>query len=620
MFRVVYKFFEVPRAIKRLITLVFDFLFVLTALFCSLLIRVGEDWERWFDLSLVYVCLFLVSGSIAIWVKLGLYKAVIRYLDIIVLAKILWGSLASVFLLVISLFIFDAILPRSIPFIYFSLILIFVAGSRLLVRGLILSRDGSVRVKVAIYGAGSAGRQLCLSLQNGVEYQPIFFIDEDNQLIGTMFCGIMVYPPSKIGNLIGKCNIQKILVAIPSASKLEKRSIFSRLQKYSVEILTIPGSAELVSGKVNVNQLRNIDIADLLGRDEIPPKDELLSKCILGKNVLVTGAGGSIGAELCRQIAKLQPSTLILLDISEYNLYELERELRGKFPNLAIKPVLGNVQDKLIVDNVVSNLRINTIYHAAAYKHVPLVEENSSIGVLNNVWGTKTITEAALKFSVESFVLVSTDKAVRPTNVMGASKRLAEMIVQNMAELNGSTVFSLVRFGNVLGSSGSVIPLFKKQIEEGGPVTVTHPNVTRYFMTIPEAASLVIQAGAMATGGEVFVLDMGQPVKIRDLAENMINLMGLSLKTNENPEGDIEMVYSGLRAGEKLYEELLIGDDVQETSHPRIMKANESKCSCYKLEERLNAIQTSIKNDDNAQLRKLLSESELGFNPSTNSR
>lgn len=615
MISLLYRFFEVPRWCKRAITVIFDALFIGLSLIGALIIRVGENWTAWYKPELLYVIAGLVVGSILIWINLGLYRAVIRYLDVKVLSNIFWGTVGSVFLLVALLFVFKVDLPRSTPFIYAALILIFVAGSRLVVRGLINAQSGSDRVPVAIYGAGSSGLQLCLSLQSGVEYEPTLFVDDDSQRQGTSIAGVPVLSPAKLTSLVVKYDIQKVLFAIPSASAQQRQNIFNKLKTLGVEILTIPGSADLVSGRVNISQLRNVDIQDLLGREPVSPEPALMDKCIADKVVMVTGAGGSIGSELCRQIIQRKPQKLLIFELSEFNLYAIDSELRSLAPELKILPVMGSVQDAELVQQVIKQYGVNTIYHAAAYKHVPLVEHNICSGLRNNIWGTKVVAETALECGVDHFVLISTDKAVRPTNVMGTSKRVAELVVQDLASRSEHTVFSMVRFGNVLGSSGSVIPLFRKQIESGGPVTVTHPEITRYFMTIPEAASLVIQAGAMAEGGEVFVLDMGQPVKIVDMAEQMINLMGLTVCSSDNPDGDIEITYSGLRPGEKLYEELLIGGDVHGTSHPRIMRALEIVMEHEALESFLQQLFEHMLAGRIGDVRELLVNAPTGFTP-----
>lgn len=617
MKKIIQHFFEIPRIYKRLVTLFVDMVFIASSLVLGIYIRVGEDITNWLDKDVLWVLIVLTPLTLALWIKIGLYRAVIRYLDVKVLSNIFWGSAGSVVLLVSLAFVFRAEMPRSVPFIYFTLILILVAGSRLLVRGLINAQSGQSKKPVAIYGAGAAGRQLSLSLQNGSEYRPVVFVDDSLQLQGSSVADVKVFSPEYLPDLVKKYQIDKVLFAIPSASTRQQKEIFNKVQALHIEMLTIPGTADLVSGKVSVNQLRTVEIQDLLGREPVTPNTELLNKCNLAKRVLVTGAGGSIGSELCRQIVALKPQQLVLLEQSEFNLYAIEKELRELAPGLKIVPILGSVQDQALVEGVLNSYQIQTIYHAAAYKHVPLVEFNVVAGIRNNIWGTKIVAEAALRHQVEHFVLVSTDKAVRPTNVMGTTKRTAELVVQDLAKRSSSTVFSMVRFGNVLGSSGSVVPLFRRQIEQGGPVTVTHPDITRYFMTIPEAASLVIQAGAMAKGGEVFVLDMGQPVKIVEMAEKMIHLMGYEVRSEANPEGDIAIEFTGLRPGEKLYEELLIGGEVEGTGHPRIMRAREDLMSEGDLRDLLANLDSQIATGNIQTIRELLEKAPTGFKPTT---
>lgn len=611
------RFFEVPRWAKRAITLLCDAFFINVSVILAVMIRVGDGWSYYLDKGLYLVMACLTATSVLVWIRLGLYRAVIRYMDIKVLANILWGAFASTILLVGGLFLFNTDLPRSAPFIYFTLIILFIAGSRLLVRGFINTQSIRRQINVAIYGAGAAGRQLSASLLQGAEHRPIFFVDDDNSLQGTTVNDLRVFSPEFLPELIKKHDIAKVLFAIPSASTREKKAIFNKVQALSVEMMTIPGSADLITGKVNVSELRHVEIQDLLGRDTVEPDEKLLDKCIKGKSVLVTGAGGSIGSELARLIVTRKPKMLILFEVSEYNLYAIEAELKSLAAQVPIIPILGSVQDKAHVEQVIKGFGVHTIYHAAAYKHVPLVEYNVISGARNNIVATQVVAGAAERCGVEHFVLISTDKAVRPTNVMGTSKRIAEIVVQDLACRAKQTTFSMVRFGNVLGSSGSVIPLFKKQIEQGGPVTVTHPDITRYFMTIPEAAELVVQAGAMAEGGEVFVLDMGQPVRIVDLATKMIHLMGLTVRDEHNPDGDIDIQFTGLRPGEKLYEELLIGGDVSGTRHPRIMRASESSMKSEDLKALLNALDNTHSNYDADAVRQMLIDAPIGFVPTS---
>ena len=615
MMNLVNAFFDIPRVYKRLITVFADVMFIVCASVGALFVRVGDDALRWFTPQSAGIVAVVVILSLLVWARLGLYRAVIRFLDVKALSAVLWGAAASALVLLVASFVLRAGLPRSVPFIYFALVLILVAGSRLFVRGLIQSRHGGNRIPVAIYGAGSAGRQLCLALQNGYEYEPAVFVDDSNELQGSSVQGVKVFAPEFLPELVKKHKVLKVLFAIPSVSLQRKQTIFNKVQALHVEMLTIPASAELIDGSISINEMRSVNIEDLLGRPKVEPNPALVDKCLRGKCVLVTGAGGSIGSELCRQIIQSSPRQLILLEQSEYNLYALERELKQH--GHEIIPVLGSVLDEPLLESVLSSHQVHTIYHAAAYKHVPLVELNVQAGVKNNVWGTYYLARSAERHQVAHFILVSTDKAVRSTNVMGASKRLAELVVQGFAEASKSTVFSMVRFGNVLGSSGSVVPLFEAQIRAGGPVTVTHPDITRYFMTIPEAASLVIQAGAMAQGGDVFVLDMGQPVKIVDLAEKMIHLMGCQVYSEDQPNGDIAIEFSGLRPGEKLFEELLIGGEVSGTEHPRIMRANEECLSMAAVLAMLDELDAELATGNIQGVRAVMMAAPSGFQPSS---
>ncbi|BCT34655.1 membrane protein [Pseudomonas protegens] len=487
--------------------------------------------------------------------------------------------------------------------------------------------------KVAIYGAGSAGNQLVAALRLGRFMRPVAFIDDDDSIADRMIAGLQVYKPKHLQQMIDETGAEEILLAIPSSTRSRRREILGFLEDFPLHVRSVPGFMDLASGRVKVDDIQEVDIADLLGRDSVPAQGDLLAHCIKGKTILVTGAGGSIGSELCRQILSLGPTALILLDHSEFNLYSIlsELELRVSREARIVKllPILGSVRNYEKLLSVMKTWSVETVYHAAAYKHVPMVEHNIAEGVLNNVMGTLNTAQAALQSGVANFVLISTDKAVRPTNVMGSTKRLAELTLQalskevapvlfndssNISRVN-KTRFTMVRFGNVLGSSGSVIPLFRKQIKSGGPLTVTHPKITRYFMTIPEAAQLVIQAGSMGQGGDVFVLDMGEPVKIVELAEKMIHLSGLSIRSEKNPHGDIAIEFTGLRPGEKLYEELLIGDNVVATQHPMIMSANEDHLSWDVLKAKLSELLAALELDDYARVRQLLRETVSGYTP-----
>ena len=490
-----------------------------------------------------------------------------------------------------------------------------VIGSRLIANYILDENDHGN--KVIIYGAGSSGIQLASALKVSKEIDPIAFVDKDRSLHGTYLAGIKILPPNKLEYLAKKNKISEVLIAIPSASKSTLRELLKEIEEYSVKVRILPGLADLASGKVLVSELKEVDFADLLGRSEVEAHQNLLDKNIKEKVVLVTGAGGSIGSEIARQASLNSPKSLILLDSNEYSLYEIKEEL-NQTANVDLYSVLADVKDEKRICKICKAFEVDTIYHAAAYKHVPLVEENPFEGVKNNIFGTLSCVNAAMMSNVETFVLISTDKAVRPTNIMGASKRFAEMILQSLAtdiENKSNTKMTMVRFGNVLGSSGSALPLFKRQIQDGGPVTVTDPEIIRYFMTIPEAATLVIQAGAMGDGGDLFLLDMGEPVKILELAKRLIKLSGYELMDKDNPDGDIEIVFTGLRPGEKLYEELLIGDNVRQTQHKQIFQANEDFLDRKDMDKYLESLTDAVHDNDNEKLENILKASIHGFIP-----
>ena len=575
-------FLDLSRFQKQIIAITADF-FLLPLTFClAIILRydvINADVYR----SYLWLIIAAPLVSIPIFIRLGLYRAVIRFID----QKIVYVVILGVTLSVASLVALAAFathmtgLSRGVFGIYWISAITYVVASRFLTRGFLLHvKSPKQTVRVAIYGAGKAGSQLASVLRGGREYLPVAIIDDKTELQGASSAGIRVYPPSSLPKLIGKLNISEVLLAMPSIPKSQQKHILDKIESLKVKIKVTPPVASLVNGELRLQDVRDIEIEDLLGRDQVAPDTDLVATCITGKSVLVTGAGGSIGSELCRQIIRLRPSRLILLEMSEFALYSIKQELKGlkhaHALELELVPFLGSVLDTEKCAMILRTFQVETVYHAAAYKHVPLVEHNPIEGVRNNVFGTLSIARAAMDAGVKCFVLISTDKAVRPTNVMGSTKRLAELILQAFAQERGKTRFCMVRFGNVLGSSGSVVPLFRKQIMAGGPITLTHPEITRYFMTIPEAAQLVLQAGAMGEGGDVFVLDMGEPVKIVDLAERMVHLSGLEVKSKSAPDG-IEIVHVGLRPGEKLYEELLIGDNVEGTEHPLIMRAQESE-------------------------------------------
>ena len=556
---------------------------------------------------------------------LGLYIIVVRSLAGRVTFPIAKGVIVGGVVLYTFGLVVGASLPRSVPIIFVIIAFLGISGSRFVARWLFLRSDKQKRIPVIIYGAGEAGVQLLTSLSQDKSYFPVAALDDDQNLHGMILSGVRVYPPSELKELLKHTKAQMILLAIANPASEDRRKIVREMIELKVQIKTIPNVSELLSGQAAISDLRAIQPEDLLGREPVAPHQELLRKNITEKVVMVSGAGGSIGSELCRQILKNNPKSIILYENSEFNLYAILEELsetaRATGVNCNMIPLLGSVNDRNRVECVISSFTVETIYHAAAYKHVPLVEENPIEGIRNNIFGTLILVSAAEKFGVSNFILISTDKAVRPTNVMGATKRAAELICQGMAEKSTTTVFSMVRFGNVLGSSGSVIPRFADQIERGGPITVTHEDMSRYFMTIPEAAQLVIQAGALGTGGDVFILDMGEPVKIVELAQTMVRLAGFEPAYVDDHHADvtdhqtIPIQISGLRKGEKIYEELLIGDNSTGTKHPRIMTASESCIPVDKLFVMLDTLMTSCDQGDLPAVVEQLKEMPLNYQP-----
>lgn len=637
---------HLSRRQKRALQLAVDVLLIWLALWLSFAVRMGDlDAAR--PLS-GHGWLFLLAPAIAlpIFIRLGMYRAVMRYVGNDALVTIAKAVTLSALVLSLAVYWYrgpTALVPRSMVFNYWWLSLLLLGGLRLTMRQFFIGdwfepiarrRDvESGTSKVAIYGAGAAGNQLVAALRLGKAMRPAAFIDDDSGIATRTIAGLRVYTPKHIQQMIDETGVTEVLLAMPSIPRTRRREILEALEPYALHVRSIPGFMDLASGRVKVEDLQEVDIADLLGRDAVPPRQDLFERCIKNQVVLVTGAGGSIGSELCRQILASGARTLLLFEHSEFNLYSIHGELQQRIEreSLPIKlvPILGSIRNFERLFDILQTWRVNTVYHAAAYKHVPMVEHNVAEGVLNNLVGTLNAAQASIKAGVANFVLISTDKAVRPTNVMGSTKRLAEMVLQALSRepaplLFGDecgvhhvnkTRFTMVRFGNVLGSSGSVIPLFREQIKQGGPVTVTHPNITRYFMTIPEAAQLVIQAGSLGQGGDVFVLDMGEPVRIADLAEKMIRLSGLSVRDERNPHGDIAIEFTGLRPGEKLYEELLIGEDVKPTDHPMIMRAEEDMLSWDELKARLQALLAAVSEDDYARVRVLLRETVHGYVP-----
>ncbi|MFB2813197.1 polysaccharide biosynthesis protein [Shewanella xiamenensis] len=610
--------FSLKRSQKRLVSVTIDSVFLLFAFWFALLVRL-DSVDVLFKSQYWGLIALTIPISIAGFVRLGLYRAVLRYIGSQAFTAIVAGVGISTIALVLLAYYGGVDLPRTVPFIYTAFALVFVGGARALMRSLVgagINRRGE---PVIIYGAGVSGRQTAIALAQSHEYHPVAFVDDDESLHNTSIQGLHVYSFHQLSQLIKQRPTTRVLLAMPSASRSRRQEIINQLEPLTVKVMTLPAMADLVSGDKLFSDVKEVEIEDLLGRDSVAPRQHLLTANIKNKVVMVTGAGGSIGSELCRQILKQQPKQLVLFELSEFALYSIDRELSATANELGIDveivPIMGSVQRENRVQAVMQAFKVQTVYHAAAYKHVPLVEHNVVEGVRNNVFGTLYTARAAIAAKVETFVLVSTDKAVRPTNVMGTTKRMAELALQALAKEVHQTRFCMVRFGNVLGSSGSVVPLFRKQIANGGPVTVTHPEITRFFMTIPEASQLVIQAGAMGKGGDVFVLDMGKSVKIVDLAAKMIRLSGYDVKDEANPNGDIAIEFTGLRPGEKLYEELLIGDDVTGTDHERIMTANEIYLPWAELESILNRLDKACHEFNHEAIREILLSAPTGFAP-----
>jgi FlaA1/EpsC-like NDP-sugar epimerase len=647
-----------PRVIKRSLVLILDVAICIATVWAAFDLRLEQftmvESQMWVPM-LVSIVL-----AIPIFVVSGLYRAIFRYNGLPAMLA-LARAMAIYGVIYAGLFTLWGVsgVPRTVGFVQPMLLMFVVGASRAFARvwlgGLYHQQLRRASMPQAlIYGAGSAGRQLAAALANSPEMRVVGFLDDDDRLHGNELNGIPIYNPADLAEVLPPLSVTDVLLALPSVSRHRRNEILNDLKPHHLAVRTLPGLADIVTGKVGLSDLRELEIDDLLGRDPVKPHGLLLNLNTHRKTVLVTGAGGSIGSELCRQILRLEPKVLLLVEVSEFSLYQIHQELlkalratsedteddpatlaesREQSPEqktvaVEIVPLLASVGDEVRMHEIMDTWQPDTVYHAAAYKHVPLVEHNPAEGIRNNVWGTWVCAEAAARNGVRNFVLISTDKAVRPTNIMGASKRLAEMVLQALADANPAvtsqggrtpttrTCFSMVRFGNVLGSSGSVVPLFREQIRSGGPVTLTHPEITRFFMTIPEAAQLVIQAGAMGTGGDVFVLDMGQSVKIRDLALRMIELSGLSVKDELHPNGDIEISITGLRPGEKLYEELLIGDNPQKTQHPRIMKAHEQFLSWAALERKLHALGAAISTNDVPLIRGMLQQLVTDYQPS----
>ena len=607
---------QLPRTTKQLLMLVAD---ATGFLGCVGVVA----WVHLLDASQPQMLVLLAAGTLVaahlLARLLGFYHSIVRYLGMgLLLAGAQVGAGSAVALSSLAWFTGTTAMPIRLGVVYGAFCAFYLVGSRYLAQYFLVRKPDNIQ-NVVIYGAGAAGARVVQAMQGNPVFAPVAFIDDDHAMFDKRVCGLLVRAREDLPWLIQKFDVSHVLLAMPSVSRKERREVVESLEPLPVHVQTVPDIDDLISGKARVDDIREVDVEDLLSRAPVAPYERLLQANLLDKSVLVTGAGGSIGSELCRQILRIRPKTLVLFEVSEVALYTIDRELEAMAAKLDIEcrivPLIGSVQDEARVKEVMAHFAVDTVYHAAAYKHVPLVEQNLIEGVCNNVLGTLRTARAARDTGVETFVLVSTDKAVSPTSIMGASKRFAELVLQALQERSDSTRFAMVRFGNVLESSGSVVPLFREQIRQGGPVTVTHPEIIRYFMTIPEAAQLVIQAGGMAQGGEVFVLDMGEPVKIRDLAARMIKLMGLTVKDADHPDGDIEINFTGLRPAEKLYEELLIGENVSGTEHPRIMRAREDYLARDEINPLLDELQLAARTADRKGVRDVLLSAVREYKP-----
>ena len=628
------QFLNLPATIRRALLIVGDTVAVLIAVWASFAIRLG-DWWPYLLQDVVWLFPLAVFIVIPTFAAVGLYRPILRYADESLFYTIVLGASAGILLMIaVWVFLRAGLVPRSSWLICWLVLTALVGGGRLVLRRYLRRRFRSTaqRTPVIVYGAGEAGAQLVNALRYSAEFVPVVFVDDNPRLWGSVVLGLKVRAPFKLPRLVARHEAGLILLALPSTSHRRRREILESLAGLSARVMALPTLAELTSGARRIDEFREIEVADILGRDSVQPAPALLQARVSDKAVMVTGAGGSIGAELCRQILPLRPRRLVLFERSEYALYRIEQELQGMLANMEsplisghspttstgrieLIPLLGSVVHRRRLQMAMERFQVQTVYHAAAYKHVPIVERNPIEGVQNNVFGTWRAAEAARAAGVETFVLISTDKAVRPTNVMGATKRLAELILQGLAGEGGLTRLCMVRFGNVLDSSGSVAPLFREQIRQGGPVTVTDPEVERYFMTIPEAAQLVIQASALAQGGDVFLLDMGEPVRILDLARRMIQLAGLTVRDAAYPDGDIEIQFTGLRSGEKLREELLIGTDDLPTEHPMIRRAREQSLPWAVVRDSLERLETASRHFDYPVVRAILRETVAEYQP-----
>ena len=602
---------------KRIITISYDIIAIIASLYLATAIRLNE-WSYPINLSLVLTTVVTTAITIFCFTRLGMYRAVLRFMMLPALGYIFIAVFISSLTLAFCGFFFQAFIPRSVPLIYVGLAIITLGGPRIMIRTIYYHYYRRKKPNVFVYGAGSTGRELSYALISGSEYHPVIILDDDYSKVGQIIFGLRVHHSSEFTELQNLYKPVKLLLAIKNVSPGKRLRLIEKTSDWPIAIQSVPSVEDIASGKAKSTEIRDLYISDLLGREQVAPNNELLQKNITNQNVMVTGAGGSIGTELCRQILKQHPKTIVLFELNEYNLYSIDRELRNYAlhtnTTTQIISALGNVQKQNHIERLMVTHNIDTVFHAAAYKHVPLVEDNVIEGIRNNIFGTLSAAEAAINAGVKNFTLISTDKAVRPTNIMGATKRMAELVLQSLADRQSNTIFTMVRFGNVLGSSGSVVPLFKEQISKGGPVTVTHPDINRFFMLIPEAAQLVIQASAMAKNGQVFVLDMGEPVKILELAKRMIHLMGFSEQIESEQDGDIEIQFTGLRPGEKLYEELLIGNNVEGTAHPKIMTAMEDKLSWDEMKNLLQQLNNCCNEFNTNGVKQILLNAPTGYN------
>ena len=606
---------------RRAIQLFFDVVLILSCFALAMALRL-DRWSFLQQLSIWYVLVPVLPISIFGFVKVGLYRAVIRFISSRIIKGIILVSLVSGAVMFVANLVYGHLIPRSVPIIYSVLLFCALAGLRFGLRAIANVMTATPAENVVIYGAGDAGRQLLNALNLEGTYRVVAYVDDDEAMQGREMDTISIFSPSALGDLKQAHDVNLVLLAAPSARISQRRRIISLVEQHALQLRSIPSVIDIVSGKARVNDFEDIDVQDLLAREIVPPIPGLIAMKVKNKSVVVTGAGGSIGSELCRQIILLEPKSLLLYEMSEHALYKIHSELmetvQNENLNIEILPFMGSVQNKRRLEHLFSECDVATVFHAAAYKHVPLVEQNVIDGIVNNVFGTRTVVEAAIEAGVETFTLISTDKAVRPTNFMGASKRLAELVCQSCATTAKDTKISIVRFGNVMWSSGSVMPRFKEQIMSGGPVTVTHPEITRYFMTIPEAAQLVLQASAMSEGGEVFVLDMGEPVKILELAKSMVRLQGMLPQLDQTKalaRGEIAIHFSGIRPGEKLHEELVVGDKTNPTRHPKITSAEERMLVPADLETLLAELQRACDSMDVAAVNRVILNAPIGFSP-----